>query len=69
MNKVYCIIHCFTHKKIGIKPFLQDGLCVEELINMRGAYTWIKTSVKEKEGLYAGGVIGREIVCSPVPFE
>ena len=54
MNKVYCIIHCFTHKKIGIKPFLQDGLCVEELINMRGAYTWIKTSVKEKEGLSAG---------------
>ena len=32
-------------KKIGIKPFLQD---------MRGAYTWIKTSVKEKEGLSAG---------------
>ena len=72
MNKVYCIIHCFTHKKIGIKPFLQDGLCVEELINMRGggAYTWIKTTVKEKEGLSAGeGLIGREIVCSPVTFE
>ena len=38
-----------------------------------GAYTWIKTSVKEKEGLSAGegggGLIGREIVCSPVPFE
>ena len=45
---------------------------MEELINMRGAYTWIKTSVKEKEGLSAGeggGLIGREIVCSPVPFE
>ena len=27
---------------------------VEELINMRGAYTWIKTGVKEKEGLSAG---------------
>ena len=63
---MYCIIHCFTHKKIGIKPFLQDGLCVEELINMRGAYTWIKTSGKEKEGLSTGegGLIGREIVCS-----
>ena len=40
---------------------------------MRGAYTWIKTSVKEKEGLSAGRGgqrnIGREIVCSPVPFE
>ena len=37
-----------------------------------GAYRWIKTSVKEKEGLSAGeggGLIGREIVCSPVPFE
>ena len=51
---MYCVIHCFTHKKIGIKPFLQDGLCVEELINMRGAYTWIKTSGREKEGLSAG---------------
>ena len=72
MNKVYCIIPCFTHKKIGIKPFLQDGLYVEELINVRGAYTWIKTSVKEKEGLSTGEggeLIGREIVCSPVPFE
>ena len=54
MNKVYCIIPCFTHKKIGIKPFLQHGLCVEELINMKGAYTWIKTSVEEKEGLSTG---------------
>ena len=38
---------------------------MEELINMKGAYAWIKTSGKEKEGLSAGeGVIGREIVCS-----
>ena len=31
---------------------------------MRGAYTWSKTSVKEKEGTYlreTGGLIGREI--------
>ena len=72
MNKVYCIIHYFTHKKIRIKSFLRDGLCEEELINIRGAYTWIKTSVKEKEGLSAGGgggLIDREIVCGPVPFE
>ena len=38
---------------------------------MRGAYIWIKTSVKEEEGLSAGegGIISREIVCSPVPFK
>ena len=32
---------------------------------MRGAYTWSKTSVKEKEGTYlqrTGGLIGREIL-------
>ena len=27
---------------------------MEELINMRGAYTWSKTSVKKNEGLSAG---------------
>ena len=59
MKKVHCIIRCFTHQKIGIKAFIQDGLCVGELINMRGAYTWSKTSVKENEGLSAGGG-GRE---------
>ena len=42
-------------KKIGIKAFIQDGLCMEELINMRGTYTWSKTSVKENEGLSARG--------------
>ena len=66
MKKVYCIIRCFTPKKIRIKAFIQDGLCVEELTNLRGAYTWSKTSVQEKEGLSAeegggGGLIGREI--------
>ena len=28
---------------------------------MRGAYTWSKTSVKEKEGTYLQGRAGREI--------
>ena len=28
---------------------------MEELINIRGTYTWSKTSVKENEGLSAGG--------------
>ena len=41
---------------------------------MRGAYTWSKTSVKEKDGtnLQGGGVGGlyrqRNTVCSPVPL-
>ena len=41
---------------------------MEELINMRGAYTWIKTSVKEKEE-EGSGLIGKEIVCSSVQFK
>ena len=57
-------------KKIGIKPFLQDGLCVEELINMRRAYAWIKTSGKEKEGLSAGeGGYRQRNSMQSVPFE
>ena len=73
MKKVYCIIHCFAHPKnqnqgihtgwlMGGRAYKYEG----------GAYTWIKTSVKEKEGLSVEegrGVIGREIVCSPVPFK
>ena len=40
---------------------------------MRGACTWSKTSVKEKEGTYLqGGGVGlyrqRNTVCSPVPL-
>ena len=62
MNKVYCIFHCFTHKRIGIKA----GWLMRGGAYMRRAYTWSKTSVKEKEGTYLQetgrrGLIGREI--------
>ena len=60
MKKMYCIINCFTHKKLGIKAFIQDGLCVEELIHGE-AYTWSKTNVKEKEGTYLQGT-GRGVL-------
>ena len=71
MNKVYCIIHCFTHKKNRNQAILTRWLMCGGAYNYEGgAYIWIKTTVKEKEGLSAGeGLIGREIVCSPVPYE
>ena len=46
---------------------------MEELINVRGAYTWIKTSGKEKEGLSAGegggGAYRQRNSMQSVPFE
>ena len=52
MKKVYCIIHCFTKKNQN------QGIHTGWLMR-GGAYKyegglWIKTSVKEKEGLSAG---------------
>ena len=65
MNKVYCIFCCFTQKNWN--QGIHTGWLTHGGAYMRGAYTWSKTSVKEKEGTYlqetggGGGLIGREI--------
>ena len=60
MNKVYCIIHCFTYKKNRNQAILTGWLMRGGAYKYEGAYTWIKTSVKEKEGLSAGEGGGEE---------
>ena len=50
MKKVHCIICCFTHQE-NRNQGIHTGWLIHGGTYMRGAYTWSKTSVTEKEGL------------------
>ena len=55
IKKVYCIICCFIHQKNRNQGIYTGWLMHGGAYKYEGAYTWSKTSVKENEGLSAGG--------------
>ena len=55
MKKVYCIIVLLIKKLEYWNQGIHTGWLIRGGAYMRGGYTWSKTSVKEKEGLSAGG--------------